>query len=302
MIKLLGADLDGTCLNSEVKVTKETRDALTKAIEKGVVVVPTTGRTLSIVPEDIKTIPNLEYIVTSSGAVIQNAKTGEVLYDQSIQKELLDDILSILDDYDLFLEIYHNGVAYVKDDTLDRLGDFLPDKTYWSLFTEESEALPEKELRELIYNKPIEKINFRISQQTAERRPEIFERLRKIPGLDIIDQSEGNGEITNADANKGEALAALSNRLGIDCSEVMAIGDSNNDISMLTFAEISVAMGQADDNVKEAATHITSSNDENGVAEAINKFILEAEQEPSLMTEEMSKQIRKANRKQWGKQ
>lgn len=298
MIKLLGADLDGTCLNSEVKVTEETRDALIKALDKGVVVVPTTGRTLSIVPEDIRTIPNLEYIITSSGAVIQNAKTGEVIYQQSVQKDLLDDIFSILDDYDLFLEIYHNGTSYVKEETLERLGDFLPDKNYWSLFTEESEALPEEELRELIYTKPVEKINFRISQQTVERRPEIFARLRKLPGLDIVDQSEGNGEITNADANKGEALAALSNRLGIDCSEVMTIGDSNNDISMLTFADTSIAMGQADENVKAAATYITSSNDENGVAEAINKFILEAESEPSLMSEEMAKQIRRANRRQ----
>lgn len=274
MIKLIAADLDGTCLNSQLKVSEETKSVLTETIKRGVIFLPATGRTRGTIPNEIMEIPGVEYVLTSSGAVIQNIKTNEYLVKNDFPIESIKQVLEIIGDYDIFLEIYQNGHSYIDGSYLQRIQEFEPNKAYIKYFQNEVNLLSSKELRTMLDNEKIEKINVRLNLNDSQKRPDLLDRLRQIPDLLIVEQIEGNIEVTHKNADKGIALAEFARIMNIDPSEIMAIGDSGNDISMLEFAGIAVAMKQSGTPVKELADFITETNDRDGVARAIKKFFL----------------------------
>lgn len=294
MIKILSIDIDGTTLNEKVAVTEETKEAISAAIDKGVIVVPNTGRTRKIIPEEVLNIPGIKYAITSNGAVIDDIETGETLYKEVIPKESYKEIFDSIKDNELFLTYFINGENYLPESSFKRLKEFIPEK-FWDIFIENSNHVTDEQMQEIIENEPIEKIDFSARPNEPEKINEIIAKLKEIPELEILFQdTEANGEITSINANKGSALATLANKLGVDCSQVMAVGDGINDISMLTFAETGVAMGQASDKVKSAAKYQTDSNSANGLAKAIKKFILDKEDSEDIPSE-MIKRIKNAS-------
>ncbi len=295
MIKLLGIDMDGTVLNDEVTVSDENREAIKKAIDKGVIVIPTTGRALSMVPREVLNLPGVQFAITSNGAAIYNTETKEVVYEQPLTKDQLKGILNILKDYDTFDEIIIDGRSYAPEEQFKDLNRFVESK-YYNLYDDLVTPLSQETLNKAFETANVEKIAFRLPLEDESKKEEIFKRLEEIPNLILLSQAEGTQEITNIDANKGEALAAIANQFGLDCSQVMAIGDSENDISMLTFADTGVAMGQAKDHVKEFADYITDTNNNNGVAKAIDRFIILGEQEEDDIPVELVEKVKKVNK------
>ncbi len=292
MVKLLGLDMDGTTLNSDVELSPANREAIIKAIDKGVTVVPVTGRSFGLVPKEVLNIPGIEFLITSNGAAVEVLPQSKQIYREFLPKEKSDRIISILGDYDTFDEIIIDGVDYIKKSDMDRMKDFIePD--YWDLIGKNSVVLEDEEFDKKIHDSEIEKITFRLPLNDESQRFNIFNRINEIPDLITLQQAEGTNEITSSNANKGSALAYLGNKLGLDCSEIMAVGDSNNDIPMLTFADIGVAMGQAEDHVKRSAKFETLTNDEDGVARAIEHFILNGDQTDRAMPDEIVKKIKK---------
>lgn len=286
--------MDGTCLNSAVALSPENRAALEAAARAGVVVVPTTGRVRGMLPPEVVAIPGIRYAITSGGAVLDDIEAGEQLLCNAISKEDVRAVKALLDAEDTEREAYIDGRQYIKQSDYDKLGDYLP-HAYLPLFEKTSEVVPDAVYEELAEKRPVEKVNFRFPLAGSPRREAVFDALREIPGLLIIDQPEGNGEITAREADKGTALAALANHLGVDCSEVMAIGDGLNDTAMLRFAGTGVAMGQAAEAVKACADAVTGTNDENGVAQAVERFILGADRAETPSDAALSEKVRRAN-------
>jgi Cof subfamily protein (haloacid dehalogenase superfamily) len=99
--------------------------------------------------------------------------------------------------------------------------------------------------------------------------------LQHMPQLEIVDSSKYNIEITRQGVSKGKAVAVLAAHYGLQQEEIITIGDSENDVSMIEYAGLGIAMGNAPDQVKRKAGYVTGTNDEDGVAQAISKFILE---------------------------
>lgn len=275
-IKLVALDMDGTTLQSDITVARETKVTIEKAVDQGIIVVPTTGRVFGELPAEITNIDGVSYAVTSNGAQVTDLKRRMTLYENPLAEKDLDAVLKILRQYDLMIEAYVEGQTVVIGECMKDLSAFHVPEVYWDFFekTRKTIADPE-EYYDFLYSHPVEKFN--IFFRHMENRGELKDILENTTDLTITSAVENNLEINNPTANKWDGLKHLCRHLNIKYTEVMAMGDSNNDYEMLKHAGLAVAMENGIDRVKKISDFITKSNDEHGVAYALEKFILNPE-------------------------
>lgn len=272
-IKMIGLDLDGTLLTDKKELTDYTRQVLARAIEKGVTVLVATGRPVTGIPEELRTFPGMRYALTSNGGRIVDQKENRVIYENALAYELGESILKIFEEYDTFKEIYFDGCGYARKDELMRVKGYLanPAMAEYILNTRRGiDNLWDK--MEEMRGHDMDKIHALFKNQ--DERLEAKERILKLGDVSISDSMGINLEINAPGVNKGMGLLQLGKLLGIEREEIMAFGDGNNDLKMLQTVGFGVAMGNGTAEVKEAADYITLSNEEDGVAKAIEKFVL----------------------------
>lgn len=274
-IKLIALDMDGTTLTSDIALTDTTRLAIEGAIQRGCVVVPCTGRVFSEIPQEVLDIPGISYTITSNGAQVRNYREDDILYANTFTKEELKAVMAILADFDVMAEANISGCITVEGKYLSQLADYNVKEAYWDFIRDTRVTFPNKEIyKDFVQNSPVEKFNV-FFRDLADR-----ERLQGVltqkTQVGTILSSENNLEINNPTASKGDGLRHLCEILGIAAQEVMAIGDSNNDMAMLSYAGLPVAMGNGTEKAKAMAHYVTKTNDEDGVANALNHFILHA--------------------------
>jgi len=271
-IKMVGLDMDGTLLTSQKTITEYTKRVLTEAMEQGCYVLLATGRPVSAIPKDLLHFPGMKYAVTSNGARIFNVETGECIHTCLLSVEKACATLDILADYDALQEAFVDGIGYTKKSCLDEVERYASSPAavaYMRSTRNPVESVVEK-IKEL--GKPLDKIQgIFISQQEKD---EAEQRISQIPDVVITSALGNNLEVNAVGADKGLGLLKLGEILGISRDEIMACGDGTNDSSMILAAGVGVAMGNAADEVKEIADYITLTNDEDGVAKAIEKFVL----------------------------
>lgn len=267
MYKLIALDIDGTTVNAKHEITERTKSAIAKARAKGVLVMLCTGRPIHGIRnylEELDMNQEGDYSITFNGALIQDNFTGEVLVDLPLsEKEMhvlqeLADELQLLTHYSDVKSIYTNHPvmppyavmeSYITTAPLqyvERSKGFVGCSKF--MISAEEDA----------FNKGYGAFPDEIHQN--------FMLTRTAPYW---------VEITNKKASKGLAIAALIEKLGIKQQEVIAIGDQLNDASMIEFAGLGVAMGNAVDGIKNIANYITLDVEEDGVAHVIEKFVLE---------------------------
>ncbi|WKY47013.1 Cof-type HAD-IIB family hydrolase [Eubacteriaceae bacterium ES3] len=273
-IKLIALDLDGTTLKSDFKsITKKTEDTLKAAIEQGIHVVPSTGRILGQLPESVTSIPGINYAVTSNGASVVNLRTKEVISSQYIGAGTIKKIMPVLSRKKLFCEVYHKGQSYAEHrffESIEDIKEFPPDLI--DFIKNKSTAVDSIAEFTMANAGEIEKINIPLLSDQNHRR--LWQRFSQIRGVTLTQALASNIEVNHRDSNKGRGLKALCKLLEVKQSEVMALGDSDNDIKMLEFAGLPVAMGNASDDVKAVAKVVTLRFDEDGLAHAIEKYAL----------------------------
>lgn len=275
-IKLIVTDLDGTFLNSNhLTIPKENIEAFKKAHEMGIKVAIASGRTKILADYVVEQLPFLDYLITSNGAITYDLHTGQVVCSTLMSNSESVEIFNILKEYNLIYEIYFDGDCYMNNESYamfdgehvsphihDLLKDFIK---------------PVSSLEEFIDGKGIEKLN--ILSLTAEERIELEEKISNncdvafASSFPIVKGKNGNLEMTHEKATKGFAIEGLCKAMGIDGTNVMCFGDGENDCSMLEFAECSFAMANGTDLVKSTAKYATDTNDNGGVAKAINKYV-----------------------------
>ena len=272
-IKLIALDLDGTTLRSKSVLSEETKDTLEAAIKKGVHVVVATGRTFTALPEQIFDIDGLEYIITSNGAYITRLKDKKVIYENYLEPEGAVRMHSLLSRFRQFpIEVFTQGRAYIDrqvfDDVKKNGSDYM-DAAYIV-----RTRTPVENVYDLLLNKKekIENINihFRDFRDTEVMK----ELLEKEKDITVTSSMPHNLEIGGKTTSKAQAVAALCRILKIEEEDVMAAGDSPNDGAMIKAAGLGVAMGNAVDEIKEMADFVTLTNEEDGVAFAVRKFVL----------------------------
>lgn len=266
MIKLLAVDMDGTCLNSKGKMSDNTLNALKKAAESGITVVPTTGRNVTCLPAKIKNEDFYRYIISSNGALVVDTEQNAEIFKSYIDSKTATEILEKCKRFNIFIAAHIDRDYYVQGRHVYYavkyfLGDDAPDL---KCVKNMAEIARDK-------NRHIEEFQF---FYFGEKYREKIQNIIK-PYSDVCSaHSKGYAEIYNKQGSKGNALLALAKHLNIAPDEIACIGDEENDISMFDAAGNRFAMGNAIDRIKNKADIILPTNDEDGVAEAVYRHIL----------------------------
>lgn len=271
-IKMVAFDLDGTLLNSEKKISEATRITLEKAIEQGVVVLPATGRPLVGVPQELKDFPGIQYAVTANGARVVNLKTGETVCESTLSLETAEKILDIFDEYNCHQEIFANGVSFASKKSKANIYDYFKSRHHaeYTLNTRKFVESVRMQAREL--GMPLEKVQAMFCDEASFK--DAKNKLDQLDGIVATDAIGNNWEVNREGTDKGNALNALGKVLGIKKDEIMAFGDGMNDYAMIEKVGLGVVMENGTPELKKIAKYITASNDDDGVAKAIEKFVL----------------------------
>ena len=272
MIKMIGLDLDGTLLTEKKKLTDANKTALEEAWRSGAYIVPVTGRPLKGIPHAVRELPFIKYVITSNGAVTTDREKGEAIRERCMTTETAEAVLRAAHGEDTILEYFARGTGFHDEATRNLLWKRF-EGTPILHYLEESRKKVEDFFGSLrACSDGIENLSVMCTSQEA--RDKVIENLGGIDQIRIILPWKTDIEIVSSNADKGEALLALAEGLGLARDEVMAMGDGCNDIGMMKAAGLSVAMGNSTDEVLEAADFSTLDNDHDGVAHAINQFVL----------------------------
>ena len=273
-IKLIAFDLDGTLLTTDKKITERTYKALGEAADKGVYIVPATGRFLRTVPQEIKDMPFINYIISINGSYVVDIRTGKEIYTSEIPLAGALDILSYFDTMPIAYDCYMGNDSFINAEMFNNITDYIEDRFYLDMVWKHRNPVPELKSHLLKENKNVQKIMAYTRDQSL--RKYLMDNLGYMFKDIIVTSSiKNNIEINAFGANKGDALRALAEYLGLEDSQTMAFGDSYNDIPMIRAAGTGVCMQNGNDETKAAADLIAPSNDDNGVAEIIEQIILE---------------------------
>ncbi len=269
-IRLIALDLDGTTLNDAKELSPRTLAALTAALARGVAVVPATGRTLTGIDPALLTLPGVRYAITSNGARVEDLATGKPLVKTYIPTDLALAAYDTLRQYDCTLDLFQDGRGYATRHSLDNYARLASPHLLPYLLTSRT-LVPD--LRALIAAQPdgVEKLTLLFTHE--EERQAAWAQMTAL-GLTAVSSLARNMEVNAAGVNKGDGLLRLAAHLGIDPAQTMACGDGGNDVALVKAAGLGVAMANACDEVKAAADYITASNNEDGVALAIERFVL----------------------------
>jgi len=269
--RLLAVDLDGTMLSSRNTLSEGNCRALNRACAAGVFVVPTTGRLYAGLPKELERIPGIRYCICSNGAVLYDKQTHTVLQRLCMPAQAAADALSLLVSHGGCADVYLDGHAYTSAERYrnplahhvqpEHLETFLRSRT------------PVEDLLTFVREKdqPVEKL-FSIFEDPAERQ-RCWDILTKDPRFMVTTSHRSVIEVNDRRATKGEGLRVLSVLLHIPQAAVMAAGDGLNDLSMIEWAGLGVAMENAEPAVKKQADVITAPCDEDGLAKAIDRWI-----------------------------
>lgn len=264
--KMIAIDLDDTLLSGDLSISQINRQAISHAVSMGVKVTISTGRmfrsTLPYVEQLKLDVP----VITYQGALIKNAMSEEVVLARPLPLDISLDIIEESRKHGVHIQVY------IGDDYFfDKYNGY--SQLYYDLSGIEGKAV--RRLEDFLVEAPL-KVLIMDSPETISYLTGLYADMFK--GRAEITISKSNYlEFTNIEANKGSALEHLAQSLGIKREEVIAIGDGYNDISMIKYAGLGVAMGNAPLDVKKYADFITCSNEDNGVAHVIKKFVLKEE-------------------------
>ncbi|MGE6257023.1 Cof-type HAD-IIB family hydrolase [Heyndrickxia sporothermodurans] len=240
--RLLALDLDGTTLLNSKEISINTYAAIQKAMDKGIIVIFTTGRGVSNTEEYWKRLRLDSPMVLLNGAEIWK-KPGELLERHFIQSEL-------------FKKLHMIALS--------------TNSSYWGYSVEG--IMRKSDWTDEMYEQNWMKFGIRNHQVSVIQ--EIYETIADWDGLEITQSESNNLEISVSGITKEYGIKRVCSLLGIELDEVMAIGDSWNDFLMLQSVGLAVAMGNAKDDIKKIANWITDTNEEDGVAKAIYRYLL----------------------------
>lgn len=264
-IKLLALDLDGTLLDQNQRISQKNIEAINKAKEKGINIVIATGRTNLGAENYFAQLGLQEFLISYNGALIQNMKENKILKHIPLPMDQTLRILDFVDKNNLYVNLYLNNTVYAN-----KAGEELE---YYKKIMDIEPVVIEGSIDDFL-NKPSTKLL--IIEKDLTEVEHILSNLKNSYAnrLNITKSIEDCIDVMSKNVSKGNALSDLTRKLGIEPSEVAAVGDGDNDIDMIKFAGKSAAVANAENAIKENADYITASNDDDGVAEFIEKFIL----------------------------
>lgn len=265
--KLIATDMDGTLLKNHHEITQFTSETLIKAHEQGIQIVVATGRPFQTVKQYMSQHPYIDFFIINNGAAVYTNQNEDAVIEHAFDGETVKEILTFAATYTNDFEVHTKDAIYIHGKIRE---------TFFKRFISKNPINPPNIL-------PLDDFNI-FSQVPAtkilliEENQEKYEMLKeaiKSFGLFEINQSQISYiDINLKGISKGHALEELTNSLNISMEDVIAFGDQENDLTMISMAGFGVAMDNATPDVKKHAQHITDSADDEGVAKAIETFVL----------------------------
>ena len=288
MYKLVAIDLDGTMLNSYGMVTENTKQAIKNTINKGTEVIIASGRPIDSIKTIAKEIGSENYFIAGNGALIYDIKKDEIIYEKFMKKQKVLEIIKICEENSIAYNIYTEKTIIAKGLKYNVLYYYKE-----NLKKEESKKTNitiVEDVYEYIKNSENEKfLKITVCDETKSVFNSIIRKLRTVEDIDVLDVlhmsrkmiKQGTEdipieyyytEISLKDVDKWNAIEYLANKMNISKDEIIAIGDNINDKEMIENAKIGIAMGQSTPVITEIADFVTSNNNEDGVAKALEKY------------------------------
>lgn len=267
-IKLIAIDIDGTLLTPERVISDRVRETIAKAKEQGIKVVLCTGRPL---PGAVEYLNALElknegdYAITYNGALVQDTYTQEVLAHHTLD---INDFYAIEEMSRKIGVHYHATTENAMYTSNKDISDYTVREAMLTHMPLKYRKVTEME-QDISISKMMMIDDPAILDEGVAQLPQDF-----LDTYTVLRSEPFYLEVLNPSASKGKALKSLAQLLGLADDEVMAIGDNENDLDMIIYAGMGVAMGNAVPKVKEHATYVTDTNANDGVASVIEKFAL----------------------------
>lgn len=271
--KLICIDMDGTLLNDKKVISEGNIKAIRLAYEKGVRIAVCTGRIFTSADFFSELLGVKSPVIASNGAFIMEKDRGEVVYKATLGVEKCKKLLAMFRKHDIYPHYYTSDTVFTEKLVYSS-----------SFYVEVNKTLPKNMQVKIVVVKDWDEVFNTYENEIfkgigvdedIEKIKEVKTSLRGMKEFEVVSSRFDNFEVMNKGVSKGNAVKILADFYGITREQIICIGDSENDLSMIKFAGLGVAMGNADEDVKTAAQYITESNNCDGVARVIEKFVLE---------------------------
>ncbi len=289
MYKLIAVDLDGTLLNSYGQISQRNKQAIQSAIQKGLEVVLTSGRSIMSVKNLAEEINANNYIICGNGAMVYDLKNQETIYSNLLNKNKVLQLIKICDENSIYYSVYTKDTIITKNLNYNVL-----------FYNQENANKPDnkkthiqivQDIYNYVLNSPEEEyIKLVVCDDNNIIFNSIIKIMKGVKGVDVLDVGHMSRkliksgteefsieyfytEINSQNVDKWTAISNLISKLGIKREEVIAIGDNVNDKTMIENAGLGVAMENSAPYIKEIADIVTSNNNEDGVAKIIEETL-----------------------------
>lgn len=267
-IYLVAVDMDGTLLHNDKSISDYTINVLRKIVEKGILLVPASGRPLNGMKAAVlNNVKGIKYAICSNGAMLMDVQKEKSISETGIPIEKALEALTYLEQFPVAVYV-HTDRGTFRAEGWEKTG--LSEKYPYIRFSEGTV----KNLGEFLRTSGVNVMKMGAYILTDELAQKLLEKGSPIPGIAFLRSGDGIIELNSTNASKGNALCILCEKLGIQLENVLAIGDNENDISMLQAAGISAAMRNAEDDVKQAAKFVAGNNEEDGAAHFLEEWVL----------------------------
>ena len=273
-IRLIALDLDGTVFDDQKHISPRTLRAIRAALDRGVDVVPATGRQAGGVPAEFLHMPGVRYALTANGASVVELAGGRSIVRLPFADALARQVLRAAYPFGGVIGVFIDGGCYGDAASAARVENTCPPELlpYVRASRHVVDDLP---AYMAAHSGQVEKFSI-LYRDAATQRAAWAAVAAACPGVELTSSMANNMEVNAPGVNKGRGLLALAQELGLARSQVMACGDSGNDLAMIRLAGLGVAMGNATPEVRAAADAVTLDNNHDGVAHAIETFVLQA--------------------------
>ena len=264
--RLLAIDVDDTLLPGEGNISDRTKSAIRRAQDQGVMVTLASGRTFGSVSGYATELGIDLPLIAHQGALVKDPVTGQVLHEDRVPPEVMRDVIRVCREHDLHLNVYIDDEVFMEKSDVEY--------EMYSALSRKAAQDPVPDLMDVLDRSPTK---FIVVSMTPERTEAVLPLIREplADRLSILRSHPLLIEGVMRTVSKGRALSMLAKHLGVAQVETAAIGDNENDIEMLLWAGLGLAMGNAAPVVQAAADHVLPPISEDGVAYGIERYILD---------------------------
>ena len=271
--QLLALDMDGTVLTSEKVISPVTEEAIHAALAAGKDVCFATGRAPIEMEEHLRIFPQMRYVMYLSGAIVRDLHTGKDIHSVHIPLHIVEKIMDISKNKAALVAVYAGDGLFVDKKCRGHMAEY-GCECFESLYEQCAQWVDDLKETAMKHGHEVHKINFYCGSEEEWLR--CVEELKELP----VSRASGipnNEELSPLGVDKGTALCSMCRVLNLPMEASIAVGDQGNDLSMIRAAGLGIAMGNATQEVKEAAKAVTADCNHDGVAKVIRTYLLAEE-------------------------